>query len=493
MLRWSLLVLILVSGGAWSLALAADVNPSGDWPQFRGYRAAGQIREAGIPADWDVESGKHVVWKTKVPGLGHASPIICGDAIYVVTAISGVADAGLRVGLYGDIASVEDDTVHVWKLYSFCKYTGHVLWERTLHRGVPRIKRHTKATHANATPATDGPHLVVSLGSEGLYCYDLAGNQLWKRDLGLLDSGYYVVPAAQWGFGSSPILFQGRVILQCDVQRNSFLAAFDVRDGRELWRSPRQDVPTWSTPTIFESASRTELLVNGYRHAGGYDPLTGRELWRLSGGGDIPVCTPITSGDLIILSSAHGGPAPLRAIRAGAQGDISPAEPTTSSPYIAWSLPRDGIYMQTPIVYGDYLYACKNNGVLSCYEVRTGKRLYRQRLAGGVGFTASAVAADEKLYFTSEEGGVFVVQAGPKFALLAENQMGEICMTTPAMTDGLLVIRTVGHLYGIGSRPLTVPRRRANSLFSRNRWGRRRAASGELRQLLRNVRERLLP
>ena len=158
MLRFSLLVLILVSGGAWSLALAADVNPSGDWPQFRGYRAAGQIREAGIPADWDVESGKHVVWKTKVPGLGHASPIICGDAIYVVTAISGVADAGLRVGLYGDIASVEDDTVHVWKLYSFCKYTGHVLWERTLHRGVPRIKRHTKATHANATPATDRTH-----------------------------------------------------------------------------------------------------------------------------------------------------------------------------------------------------------------------------------------------------------------------------------------------------------------------------------------------
>ena len=493
MLRSSLLMMIVVVGVAWSVALADDVDPDVDWPQFRGYRAAGQMRSAGIPSHWDVKSGKHVVWKAKVPGLGHASPIICGDAIYVVTAISGAADAGLRVGLYGDIASVEDDTVHIWKLFSFCKYTGKVLWERTLHSGVPRIKRHTKATHANATPATDGTHLVVSLGSEGLFCYDLAGNHLWKRELGLLDSGYYVVPAAQWGFGSSPIIFQGRVILQCDVQSNSFLAAFDVRDGRELWRSPRQDVPTWSTPTILEGAFRTELLVNGYRHAGGYDPLTGRELWRLGGGGDIPVCTPITAGDLIILSSAHGGPAPLRAIRAGAEGDITPAGPNTSSAHIAWSLPRDGIYMQTPIVYGDYLYTCKNNGVLSCYEVRSGKRLYRQRLAGGVGFTASAVAADDKLYFTSEEGGVFVVQAGPKFVLLAENQMGEICMTTPAITDGLFVIRTAGHLYGIGQRPLMVPRHRANPLFSRSGLKRRRMASGKLRQLLRNLRTRLLP
>ena len=185
---------------------------------------------------------------------------------------------------------------------------------------------------------------------------------------------------------------------------------------------------------------------------------------------------------------------PLRqAIRAGAEGDISPAGPDTSSAHIAWSLPRDGIYMQTPIVYGDYLYACKNNGVLSCYEVRTGKRVYRQRLAGGVGFTASPVAADEKLYFTSEEGGVFVVQAGPKFALLAENQMGEICMTTPAITDGLFVIRTMGHLYGIGNRPLALPRRRAHALFSRGHLGRDGPTGGQLRQLFRNLRERLLP
>jgi hypothetical protein len=147
--------------------------------------------------------------------------------------------------------------------------------------------------------------------------------------------------------------------------------------------------------------------------------------------------------------------------------------------------------MQTPIVYGDYLYACTNNGVLSCYEVRTGKRVYRQRLAGGVGFTASPVAADEKLYFTSEEGGVFVVQAGPKFALLAENQMGEICMTTPAITDGLFVIRTMGYLYGIGNRPLVRPR--AHALFSRSHFGRGDPAGGQLRQLLRNLRERLLP
>ena len=491
--RQTRLAALAISACLWSAACSDAADSRYDWPQFRGHRAAGVAPTAGVPVQWDLGSGDQVAWKTEIPGLGHASPIIWGDAVYVVTAISGDPAPGLRVGLYGDIASVDDQTVHVWKLYSLCKRTGRVLWERVLHRGVPRIKRHTKATHANATPATDGTHLIVSLGSEGLYCYDLAGNRLWKRDLGLLDSGYYVVPAAQWGFGSSPIIYRQRVILQCDVQRDSFLAAFDVGDGRQMWRSARQDVPTWSTPTIYEGAGRTELLVNGYRHAGGYDPLTGREFWRLTGGGDIPVCTPVAAGDLIILSSAHGGRAPLRAIRAGAEGDISPPVPGGPSPHIAWSLQRDGIYMQTPIVYGDYLYACKNNGVLSCFEVRTGKRVYRHRLAGGVGFTASAVAADGRLYFTSEEGGVYVVRAGPEFALLAENRMGEICMATPAITEGLRVIRTARHLYGIGSRPRPVQRGKAARSFAGGPARRGISLASRLRKLVNRLRDRFVP
>ena len=432
-------------------ALAEDHISSGDWPQFRGRFAAGVADGQDPPLSWNVDTGADVHWKTAIPGLGHASPVILGNNVFVVTAVGSDPNPRLRVGLYGDIAPVENEESQSWQLYCLSKHDGRILWTRTLHEGVPKIKRHTKATHANSTPATNGTHLVVFLGSEGLYCYDLRGNLLWKRDLGVLDSGFYVAPAAQWGFGSSPIIFDNMVIVQCDVQRESFIAAFDIRDGAELWRTPRQDVPTWSTPTICEGSDRTELIVNGYKHAGGYDPWTGEELWRLGGGGDIPVPTPIVAHGLTFLSSAHGRKKPLCAVRLGATGDITPASDDELGDHVAWYNERDGIYMQTPIVYGDYLYACKNNGILSCYETKTGERVYRERLGrGDTGFSASPVAADGRLYFASEDGNVYVVKAGPTFEILATNRMDEICMATPAISDGMLIVRTKSHVYGLG-------------------------------------------
>ena len=435
-------------------ALAEDHISSGDWPQFRGRFAAGVADGQDPPLSWNVDTGADVHWKTAIPGLGHASPVILGNNVFVVTAVGSDPNPRLRVGLYGDIAPVENEESQSWQLYCLSKHDGRILWTRTLHEGVPKIKRHTKATHANSTPATNGTHLVVFLGSEGLYCYDLRGNLLWKRDLGVLDSGFYVAPAAQWGFGSSPIIFDNMVIVQCDVQKNAYVAALDVRDGREMWRTSREDVPTWSTPTVYDDGTRAELILNGYKHAGGYDPLSGKELWRLSQGGDIPVPTPVVAHGLIFLSSAHGRQRPLCAVRVGATGNITPTDDDTLGDHIAWYKRRGGIYMQTPIVYGKYLYACKNNGVLSCYEAATGERLYQKRLGGG-GFTASPVAADGRLYFTSEDGHVYVVRAGPTFELLATNAMDEVCMATPAISQRMLIVRTKNHVYGIGD-----PRRR---------------------------------
>lgn len=422
-----------------------------DWPQFRGPNAAGTSSDQNLPDTWNAETGSNIRWKAAVPGLGHASPIVLGERVFIVTAESSEEGSQLRVGLYGDIAPVPTEPSHAWQLFCLDKRTGQIFWKRTVAERVPQIKRHTKATHANSTPATDGTHVVVFLGSEGLYCYDKHGKLLWRKDLGVLDSGYYVTPAAQWGFGSSPIIFESMVIVQCDVQQNSFVAAFDVNDGHELWRTPREDVPTWSTPAIFEGKNRTELVLNGYQHAGGYDPWTGKELWRLGNGGDIPVPTPIVAHGLIILSSAHGKQRPLCAIREGAAGDITPTNVKEPGDHIAWYLPRSGIYMQTPIAYGDYLYACGDNGLLNCYEARTGKTVYRERLGNGAtGFTASAVAADGKLYFTGENGDIYVVQAGAEFKLLATNAMGETCMATPAISDGMLIVRTESHVYAIG-------------------------------------------
>jgi outer membrane protein assembly factor BamB len=435
-------------------SLARGRTATNDWPQFRGQRAVGIADHRQLPETWNIETGSNIKWKTAIPGLGHASPIVLGGCVFIVTAESRDNESPLRVGVYGDIASVPTEHSHRWLLLCLSKHTGRVLWKRTILERVPQVKRHTKASHANSTPVTDGVHVVVFLGAEGLYCYDRCGNLCWKKDLGLLDSGYYVVPAAQWGFGSSPIIYQNMVIVQCDVQQGSFLAAFDVTSGRELWRTAREDVPTWSTPTIFEGNTRTELVVNGYKHAGGYDPWTGKELWRLSGGGDIPVPTPIGAHGLIFLSSAHGGKRPLQAIRLGATGDITPQNDSELGRHIAWHLPRGGIYMQTPIVHGDYLYACADNGLLNCYEAQTGKHIYRERLGKGAsGFTASAVAGDGKLYFTSENGDIYVVKAGPKFNLLATNAMHEVCMATPAISDGNLIVRTQEHVYAIGAAP----------------------------------------
>ena len=374
-----------------------------EWPQFRGLGARGIADDQNLPDSWDVETGSNLRWQASIPGLGHASPIVSRGCILILSADNGEADPELRLGLYGDIESVDDDLPHEWSLHCLRQSTGQLVWRRALHRGVPAIKRHTKATHANTTPATDGRRIVVFLGSEGLYCLDFCGNVLWQRNLGVLDSGYFRVPSAQWGFASSPIIYRGMVILQCDVQKESFLAAYDICNGREIWRIARDDVPTWSTPAIVEAAGRTELVVNGFRHAGGYDPFTGESFWKLGGGGDIPVPTPIFAHGLIFLSSAHGRQRPLCAVRPGAVGDLTPDNGKASHDSLAWYQQRAGVYMQTPLVYGDYLYACQNNGVLSCYDARTGERQYQHRLSRGTGFTASPRSCRRQALFHSRD------------------------------------------------------------------------------------------
>ncbi len=445
---------------AWSsLAIAIGLSaqtPTGpragvDWPGFRGIEARGVDEHATPPLQWSVPASKLVRWRVPVAGLGHSSPVVWGDQVCTATAISGTPDPQLKVGLYGDIESVRDTTSHRWMVLCFDKQTGALRWERTAKSGVPIIKRHPKSTHASSTLATDGRHLVAFFGSEGLYAYDMKGELLWKKDFGTLDSGYFIAPGAQWGFASSPIIRDGRLVIQVDVQKGSFVAAFDVRTGRELWRTPRADVPTWSTPAIVAMNGRDQVIVNGWKHIGGYDLETGKEVWRMTGGGDIPVPTPITGQGLVFITNAHGKMSPIYAIKPTATGDISLKEGETSNQHIAWSYVRDGGYMQTPILYGDILYVCRDNGVLSAFDAKTGQRHYQARLGNGsTGFSASAVAAAGRLYYTSEDGDVYVVKAGPAFELLATNPLGEVAMATPAISEGALIFRTRDHLLAIG-------------------------------------------
>jgi len=444
--------------GACVLGLAAPVvrgdnagRAGVDWPQFRGIGATGVSEGRPMPAVWNVAAGTNVLWKTAVPGLGLSSPVVWGDMLCVTSAISGKADAKLRPGLYGDIESVPDDTSHEWHVYCLDKKTGKIAWQQTANTGVPKIKRHMKSTHANSTLATDGRRLVAFFGSEGLYAYDLKGTLLWKKDLGVLDAGFYMVPEAQWETGSSPVIHDGIVVVQADVQKGSFLAAFDVRDGKELWRSARSDVPTWGTPTIHQVNGQSQVIVNGMRHAGAYDLKTGKEIWKLTGGGDIPVPTPVVSDGLVYLTNAHGPMSPVYAIRDTASGDVSLSSGASSNAGVAWSYPRDGGYMCTPLVYRGLVYIVKFNGVLNVYDAKTGEKKFQERFAGGTSaFTASPVASDGKVYFANEDGQVFVLKASQTYELLSTNDMGSSVLATPAISEGRLLFRTQKELISIG-------------------------------------------
>ncbi|MFN0069739.1 MAG: PQQ-binding-like beta-propeller repeat protein [Limisphaerales bacterium] len=429
------------------LALAAAGTE--DWPQFRGPQARGWHTNTPAPVSWNVESGENVRWQTPVPGLSHAAPILWGDRVFVASATR-EGDADLKVGLYGDIASANDQLLHQWRLLALDRASGRVLWNKVGHEAVPRVKRHTKASHCNSTPATDGRRIVAIFGSEGLFCFDMEGAPLWKMDLGAMDSGYFQVPTAQWGFASSPVLHDGRVIVQCDVQTNSFVAAFDAADGRELWRTPRRDVPTWGTPTVAAAGVRTHVLVNGWHHIGAYDFADGREVWRLDGGGDIPVPTPVVAHGFYYQTSGHGRFRPMRAIRLDATGDITPPDVGGTNSAVAWAHPRQGTYMQTPIVLGNEVFGCLDNGVLTCFDAHSGKIHYSERLAGGEGFTASPVSDGRHLYFASEIGNVFTVPTGVNFSVAATNRLGETCMATPAIAGGTLYFRTRGKLVAVG-------------------------------------------
>ncbi len=428
-------------------------KPGVDWPQFRGISASGVAEGFSLPATWDAKSGTNVIWKTPIPGLGLSSPVVWGDEIFLTTAISGKVDASLKVGLYGDITSVQDDTEHEWRLYALDKKTGATKWQRTVHKAVPKIKRHTKNSHANSTLATDGERLIAFFGSEGLYAFDLTGKPLWKKDLGVLDAGFYMVPEAQWETGSSPVIHDGMVIVQADVQKNSFLAMFDAKDGREVWRVERTDVPTWSTPTIHRVGGRTQILVNGMRHVGAYDFKTGDVIWKLSGGGDIPVPTPVVSDGLVYVTNAHGRDSPVYAIKETATGDVSLKADATSNDGVAWMAPRSGGYMCTPLIYRGLVYIVRYNGVLNVFDARSGERKFEARLAGATSaFTSSPVANDGKVYIASEDGQVFVLAAGPKYEEIAMNQMSTPILATPALSEGRMFLRTGDQIMAIGKK-----------------------------------------
>ena len=429
--------------------LACFGSRAADWPQFRGESASGVGTGVNPPVRWDCTKGTNILWKTEVPGLAISSPIVWGDTIYLTTAISSDKTQKFRTGLYGDTDSSKDLSPHVWKVLAYDKKTGKLLWEQTAHEGVPRTKRHPKSSQASATPVTNGKVVVAWFGSEGLFAYSDRGKLLWKKDLGLQNAGWFFDPDSEWGVGSSPLIYKDTVIVLCDRQKDSFIAAFDLKDGREVWRTARAEIPSWATPAIVQGEKGAELVTNAAKAIRGYDPETGKELWTLGPNSEIPAPTPVSGHGLIFVTSGYAPLQPIYAIRTGFRGDLTIRDGKESSAAIAWSKKAGGSYIPTPILYGDLLYVVNNSGILAAYEAKTGNRIYQQRIEGGGSFTASPVAAAGNLYFPTEDGDVYVVKAGPKYEFVAKNPMGEPMLSTPAWAGDILIIRGERHLFAV--------------------------------------------
>jgi outer membrane protein assembly factor BamB len=383
------------------------------WSRWRGPSGQGLVAGATYPDTWS--ETQNILWKTPVAGRGNSSPIVWRDRLFLTTAL----DGGRRLSVL-----------------AFRRADGARLWETFAPDG-RRGSVHQKNGYASATPATDGERLYVSFGSRGLMAVDLNGTVVWHRDLGAMD--------AYHGTAGSPLLYKDRIILYQDQFSGSFIAAFDTRTGRSLWRTGRDANVGWGTPIAIRAGDHDEIVVNGQNRVQAYDPDSGQELWRCSGTTDEVIPTAVVGHGLVFCSSGRAGP--TLAIRPGGRGDVTRS-------HLVWSSARGSPFVPSPIVHAEYLYMLNDMAsIVTCIEAGTGRAVWQGRLgvAQREGFSASPVAVDGKLFFTNDDGDTFVLRAGPKFELLHVNRIGEGTLASPALVDGRWYLRTDRNLIAIGS------------------------------------------
>ena len=429
------------------VALSGSALLAGNWPSFRGESASG-VGTGTPPVTWDLAKGTNVAWNTAVPGLGHSSPIVSGDRVFVTTAVTLSGKEAAAVTGVMEVVGVEmaaDTGEHEWRLYALDRATGRIVWQQATRKGKPRSKHHRKSSHATATPATDGKYVVALMGAEGLFCYDVEGNLLWKKDLGPMDLGQVGNPMVQWGPASSPVIAGDRVIVQNDQQQDSFLAAYDLATGKQRWHSSRQEQPSWSTPLVVRRGDSTLVVTVSPTAVRAYDAANGKEVWHLDDDAPVRVPSPVPFGDLVIVTGGYPpGGKPIFAIPLA-------SSKTVSREKLPWRIDRGSPYTSTPVVFEGVLYAVTDNGVLSTYDAATGARLYQVRLGDGrSGFSSSPVAAGGHVYVASEDGDLYVVRAGKTFQLDGLNSFTETIFATPALDGNLLIVRTRGHLIALG-------------------------------------------
>src|SRR5262245_28195379 len=453
----------------------ASAAQTAHWPRFRGPDSNPVSDNPKLPVKWS--KTENVEWVADVPGVGWSSPVVWGQKIFMTAATSeqrmkppslgtefgneyiaelrkqGLSTDEINKRVWARDREMPDDIVISLMLFCYDLESGKRLWERQIYHGHPRGGRHVKNSFASETPVTDGERVYAYFTDYGLYAFDLEGNPIWATPFDRHET------IRDYGTGASPALHRDRLFVLNDNEEQSFLAAFDTRTGKEVWRTPRTVQPVrktgWSTPFVWENRLRTEVVTLGPGVAISYG-LDGRELWRTNRMGAVAIQSPFASNDDLFVTSRTSGDdnKPIVAIRAGGAGDITPREPENKNEHVLWyERIAGGTYLPTPVVYKNALYVLHDKGFFSRYKVETGERVFRSRVAPGASaFTASPWAYDEKIFLLSEEGNTFVVEAGEEYRLLGVNSLDEFALATPAIVGDRLLIRTQSHLYCIRNR-----------------------------------------
>lgn len=406
--------------------LLHSLSLADNWPQFRGSHQ-GLTSETNLPLSWSAT--ENVRWKTPLPGPGHSSPIVWGDRIFL-TAYKPAESPGKLAGLFRYLPKGE--------LLVLCldKRNGSVLWERDVPAdSIERV--HGTNAPASPTPVTDGTLVYVHFGSKGLMAFDFEGNRAWEKPLGPFPN--------KWGSASSPVLYGNLLLLLSDSDGGDFLLAVDKTTGETVWKTSRSDVTrSWSVPVVWSAGGQDEIVVSGSGNVKAYHPKSGRELWKVRGLTKWVTPAPVAAHGLLYVTSNGPGGNVFMAIRPGGRGDITDT-------HVVWRYERSAPYISSPVVVGDYLYAVKNGGIMTCLNAKTGEVVWQERLPARGSYYASLVAGDGRIYALSEDGDATVVAAKPDFEVLSSNSLGERTMATPAVSDGQMFIRSDETLFAIGT------------------------------------------
>lgn len=435
---WMIMALMIIQSSC------TDSSYSNNWFQFRGPDANMVVNGENMPTEWGEDL--NVAWTYDLEGDSWASPVVWGNKVFLASAVAvkiNKPEEGEENGQENQDLYLQD--LYRWEVTCVDVETGDELWKQVAHEGSPRIKKHPATYYSSETPVTDGERVYVYFGMTGLFCYDMDGLLIWKKDLGAYET------QNGWGTGSSPLLYKGMLFVQVDNEEHSFMVALDAVTGDELWKVDRNEKTNYSTPYIWKNRVRTELVTGG-KKARAYDPKTGKVIWELQMDGHYIIPSPSSDKNHLFMGNAgyRDVPGTYFAIKAGAEGDITPDSGSLSSDGVTWFMPDAPIANPSPLLYNGLIYMVSSRGgEVTCLEAETGKIVYKEKIENVAGCWASPWAHNDKIFFLDEKGVTRVIKAGREFELLGENSLDDRFWASVAVADDAWLFKGDKKLYCI--------------------------------------------